>query len=155
MYRTKLKLVHIQCTCFEVKWMWFSWQYIDVFCFAFKVTRWNQINLFFYSLSKSPDGTRLILFVYSLSKSPDGTRLARVSYSPIHSVNILTKSARERQQRKGNMGDDWLDTLRHHLRWMQIQRSRRFVYETVTKAYKQMQKDGEKVDKCMGKYIQI
>jgi len=42
--------------------MWFSWQYIDVFCFAFKVTRWNQIHFLFVSLTKSPDGTRLILF---------------------------------------------------------------------------------------------
>ena len=78
-------------------------------------------------------------------QTAEGDRLARVSYSAIHSVNIGTKSAKERQQRRGIVGDDWLDMLRRHLRWMQISKSRRFVLETVKQTYTQMQAEEEKV----------
>ncbi|XP_045167319.2 protein pigeon-like isoform X2 [Mercenaria mercenaria] len=79
-----------------------------------------------------------------IDKTCDGDRLARVSYSAIHSVNIGTKSAKERQQRKGIVGDDWLDMLRRHLRWMQLSKSRRFSLETVKQTYTQMRAKEEK-----------
>lgn len=75
----------------------------------------------------------------------DGERIARVSYSQIHSVNIGTKSAKERQQRRGNVGDDWLDNLRRHLHWMNISKTRRFTLDTVKKTFKQMQEAQETV----------
>jgi hypothetical protein len=78
-------------------------------------------------------------------QTAEGDRLARVSYSAIHSVNIGTKSAKERQQRRGIVGDDWLDMLRRHLRWMQISKSRRFSLDTVKQTYTQMQAEEEKV----------
>ncbi|KAL4225882.1 hypothetical protein ACF0H5_013870 [Mactra antiquata] len=71
-------------------------------------------------------------------KGINGDRIATVSYSQIHSVNIGTKSAKERQQRRGNVGDDWLDNLRRHLHWMQLCKSRRFTLDTVRKAFRQM-----------------
>ncbi|KAH3819422.1 hypothetical protein DPMN_121157 [Dreissena polymorpha] len=74
-----------------------------------------------------------------------GERLVRVSYSPIESVNIMTKSARERQQKKSSVADDWLDMLRRHLHWMQVNKTRRFNFEMLKKPYQQMQREEEKV----------
>ena len=68
-----------------------------------------------------------------------------MSYSTIHSVNIGTKTAKERQQKKGNVNDDLWDTLRRHLRWMQLDKTRRFSQEMVKRAYRQLILEEEKV----------
>ena len=78
-------------------------------------------------------------------QTAEGERLARVSYSTIHSVNIGTKTAKERQQKKGNVNDDLWDTLRRHLRWMQLDKTRRFSQEMVKRAYRQLILEEEKV----------
>ena len=62
-----------------------------------------------------------------------------MSYSPIHSVNIGTRTAKERQQRKGMVIEDMLDTLRRHLRWMQVSKTRRLSLDMVKKAHSQIQ----------------
>lgn len=82
-----------------------------------------------------------------LDKNSEGERLARVSYSTIHSVNIGTKTAKERHSRKGNVAMDLWDTLRDHLRWMQLEKKRRFSQEMVKRAYRQLVLEEEKTSR--------
>ncbi|XP_052285833.1 protein pigeon-like isoform X10 [Dreissena polymorpha] len=99
------------------------------------------------------EALRLLPFTHTepfrgqFDKTQSGERLVRVSYSPIESVNIMTKSARERQQKKSSVADDWLDMLRRHLHWMQVNKTRRFNFEMLKKPYQQMQREEEKKNK--------
>ena len=78
-------------------------------------------------------------------QAADGERLARVEYTALNSVNIGTKTARERVQKKGLIEDDMLDCMRRNLRLMQLHKYRRFHQDTVTKTYRQMQSVEEQV----------
>ena len=75
----------------------------------------------------------------------EGERVARISYSSLHSVNIGTKTARERQQKRGSCGEDIWDILRRHLRWMQMEKYPRFSHTVVKRQIARLQKDSNKV----------
>ena len=97
-----------------------------------------------------PEGKILLhghvwLIAIYFCQTSEGERLARVSYSTIHSVNIGTKTAKERQQKKGNVSEDLWDMLRRHLRWMQLEKTQRFSQEMVKRAYRQLVLEEEKV----------
>uniref|UniRef100_K1S5G6 Protein pigeon n=1 Tax=Magallana gigas TaxID=29159 RepID=K1S5G6_MAGGI len=64
-------------------------------------------------------------------KSYEGERIARISYSLLACVNIASKSAKDRTQKRGSVGDDMWDILRHHLRWMQLEELHRFSHKSV------------------------
>lgn len=66
-----------------------------------------------------------------------------MSYKSLHSVNIGTRTAKDR--RRANVGDDMWDTIRRHLRLIQVESSSRFTPSTVGKTFKNMQRDIEMV----------
>lgn len=68
---------------------------------------------------------------YFSLQSYEGERIARISYSLLACVNIASKSAKDRTQKRGSVGDDMWDILRHHLRWMQLEELHRFSHKSV------------------------
>ena len=68
------------------------------------------------------------------SKSFEGERIARISYSPLACVNIASKTAKDRSQKRGSVGEDLWDVLRHHLRRMQLDELTRISHRSVKAA---------------------
>ncbi|XP_078339405.1 uncharacterized protein LOC111106621 [Crassostrea virginica] len=64
-------------------------------------------------------------------KSFEGERIARISYSPLACVNIASKTAKDRSQKRGSVGEDLWDVLRHHLRRMQLDELTRISHRSV------------------------
>ena len=71
--------------------------------------------------------------------------MARLSYSTLQSINIITKTAKERQKKPGGADEDLWDTLRRHLRLKQVENDCRFSQITVQKAFLQKMRDIEQV----------
>ncbi|XP_076095546.1 protein pigeon-like [Mytilus galloprovincialis] len=78
-----------------------------------------------------------------IEKTEDGERLARLSYSTLQSINIITKTAKERQKKPGGADEDLWDTLRRHLRLKQIENGNRFSQKVVQKAFMKKKRDIE------------
>nr|XP_022297061.1 protein pigeon-like isoform X2 [Crassostrea virginica] len=80
-------------------------------------------------------------------KSFEGERIARISYSPLACVNIASKTAKDRSQKRGSVGEDLWDVLRHHLRRMQLDELTRISHRSVKAAcearMKNLTKNGE------------
>lgn len=60
-------------------------------------------------------------------------------------VNIASKSAKDRTQKRGSVGDDLWDILRHHLRWMQLEELNRFSHKSVKSLCETRAKDLKKM----------
>ncbi|XP_056000277.1 protein pigeon-like isoform X3 [Ostrea edulis] len=90
-------------------------------------------------------------------KSYEGERIARVSYMPLACVSIASKSAKDRSQKRGSVGDDLWDILRHHLRWMQLEELVRFSHKSVKTLCeartKSMEKGGSQGTKTEDQYF--
>nr|XP_022297082.1 protein pigeon-like [Crassostrea virginica] len=80
-------------------------------------------------------------------KSFEGERIARISYSPLACVNIASKTAKDRSQKRGSVGEVLWDVLRHHLRRMQLDELTRISHRSVKAAcearMKNLTKNGE------------
>ncbi|KAK3102613.1 hypothetical protein FSP39_012649 [Pinctada imbricata] len=77
-------------------------------------------------------------------KNIEGERVARISYSSLHTINIGTKTAKERQQKRGSFGEDMWDVLRRHLHWMQLEKYPRFSHKAVKRQIEKLLKDSQK-----------
>ncbi|XP_046354825.2 uncharacterized protein LOC124134166 isoform X1 [Haliotis rufescens] len=76
-------------------------------------------------------------------RSPSGDRLARLSYTSFDSINISTKTARERESQQPVSEDMW-DILRRRLRMRQLDHAPRFNLDIIGKQFAKITSDEER-----------